>query len=86
MEEQTIIGIWETFKDYIPEKTLDAAASQFIELLQKEDVDIDTLEGLMGYDPHLDTAIQDVLDEYGAEEESEDEEWNEEKWDDEEDY
>jgi|688.fasta_scaffold03834_37 hypothetical protein len=86
MEEQTIISIWETFKDYIPEKTLNAAASQFIELLQKEDVSIETLEGLMGYDPHLDDAIQDVIDEQTAEDESDVEEWNDEKWDDEEDY
>lgn len=62
MDEQLIIEIWDTFKDNIPEKSRDAAATQFIEFLLDRDVDHDELEGVLGYDPHLDTAIQEVLD------------------------
>lgn len=64
MEEQLIIEIWDTFKDYIPEKSREVAADQFVEFLLGKDVDIETFEGLMGYDPHLDDAVQLVLDEH----------------------
>ena len=84
MDEELIIEVWETFRDYIPEKTRQTAASQFVEFLQGHDVDLDTLEGLKGYYPHLDEAIELVA---GAEEE-EDEEEDFDDWDegDEEDY
>lgn len=84
MDEELIIEVWETFRDYIPEKTRQTAASQFVEFLQGHDVDLDTLEGLKGYDPHLDEAIDLVV---GVEEDEDDEEdfdeWGE---GDEEDY
>jgi hypothetical protein len=66
IDEELIIEIWETFRDYIPEKTRETAANQFLEFLQAHDVDEDTLEGLKGYDPHLDDAIELSL---GSEEE-----------------
>jgi hypothetical protein len=83
MDDQLIIEIWETFKDYIPEKTRDTAASQFVDFLQGKDVDEDTLKSLLGYDSFLDSAVELVLD---TEEEFEDEEDQEEDgWDWEED-
>lgn len=63
MEEQLIIEIWDTFKDYIPEKSRETAANQFVDYLIGKDVEISVLEGLMGYDSHLDDAIELVLDE-----------------------
>lgn len=69
MEEQTIIDIWETFKDYISEKSRETAANQYVEFLLGQDVDLETFEGLLGYDPHLDTAIELVLEEHKEEEE-----------------
>lgn len=80
MEEELIIEVWETFKEYIPEKNRETAASQFLEFLQSKDVDDDTLEGLKGYDPHLDSALELVL---GADDEEGDEDYDD--WDDEED-
>ena len=58
MEEQLIIEIWDTFRDNIPEKGRETAAAQFVDFLVGKDVEIETLEGLLGYDPHLDSAIE----------------------------
>ncbi len=63
MEEQLIIEVWDTFRDYIPEKSRETAANQFVDFLIGKDVEISVLEGMMGYDPHLDNAIELVLDE-----------------------
>ena len=73
MEEQLIFEIWDTFRDHIPEKGRGTAADQFVDFLVGKDVDIETLEGLLGYDPHLDTAVQLVLDEHKDSEEEYDE-------------
>jgi hypothetical protein len=83
MDESLIIEIWDTFKDYIPEKNRDAAATQYVDFLVSNDVDAPVLEGLLGYDPHLDEAIGIVLDEYNDEAEQDEEE---EDLDDDEDY
>jgi hypothetical protein len=64
MEEQLIIEIWDTFRDYIPEKGRDTAASQFLDFLVSKDVETETLESLLGFDPSLDTAIELVLKEF----------------------
>lgn len=85
MEEQQIFDIWETFKDYIPEKSRDTAASQYVEFLLGQDIDEDTLENLKGYDDHLDQAIDLVLEENNSEDEFQEEEnWDEDV--DDEDY
>lgn len=63
MEEQQIIDIWEMFKEYISEKNRDTAANQYVDFLVGQDIDTNILEGLKGYDPHLDQAIDLVLDE-----------------------
>lgn len=68
MEEQLIIEIWDTFRDYIPEKSRETAANQFVDFLVGKDVEISTLEGLLGYDPALDDAIELVLEEHREEE------------------
>lgn len=70
MEEQLIIEVWDTFKDYIPEKSKDVAAGQYIDYLLGKDVELSVLEGLLGYDSHLDDAIQMVVDEAGIEDDS----------------
>lgn len=73
MEEQLIIEVWEVFKEYIPEKNRGTAASQFVDFLEGHDVDLNTFEGLLGYDPYLDAAIELVLDEgLGDDEDDED--------------
>ena len=83
MEEQTIIDIWETFKDYISEKSRETAANHYVDFLLGQDVDLEVFEGLLGYDPHLDAAIEIVLEEHKESEEGDE---YEEDIDDEEDY
>lgn len=73
MEESLIMEVWDTFREYIPDKNKEMAANQYVDFLLGKDVDTSVLEGLMGYDPHLDDAIKAVLDESKEWEESEDE-------------
>jgi hypothetical protein len=73
MEESLIMEVWDTFREYIPDKNKEMAANQYVDFLLGKDVDTSVLEGLMGYDPHLDDAIKAVIDETKEWEESEDE-------------
>lgn len=80
MEEDLIIGVWDTFKDYVPEKNRDTAANHFVDFLIGQDVELSVLEAVMGYDPHLDNAIQIIVDEYGDEDDIDEEnDYNEEE-------
>jgi hypothetical protein len=56
-----IIEIWDTFREYIPEKNKEMAANQFIDFLLGKDVETSVIEGLSGYDPHLDDAIKTAI-------------------------
>lgn len=85
MEEELIIEIWETFKDHIPEKGRAVAADQFVDWLVDKDTDTETLEGLKGYDPHLDDALESLLNEEEESDEEDEDDYDE--WgDEEEDY
>jgi hypothetical protein len=66
MDENLIITLWDTFKEYIPEKNRDMAANHYVDFLLGNDIDAETLSGYMGYDPHLDDAIKTVVDEEGV--------------------
>ena len=63
MEEDLIIEVWDIFREYVPDKNKETAANHYIDFLVGKDVELSVLEGLMGYDPHLDDAIQLVVDE-----------------------
>ena len=65
--------VWDTFREYIPDKNKEMAANQYVDFLLGKDVDTSVLEGLMGYDPHLDDAIKAVIDETKEWEDGEDE-------------
>ena len=58
MEEDLIIEVWDVFKEYIPEKNKDTAANHFVDFLLGKDVDQSVLEALVGFDSHLDDAIE----------------------------
>jgi len=77
MEESRIIEIWDIFKEYIPEKNREVAAGHYVDFLVGKDVETSVLEGLMGYDPHLDTAIELVT---GEEAEDDDDVYDEDGW------
>jgi len=82
MDETLIMEMWDTFKEYIPEKNKDMAATQYVDYLIGKDVDSSILEGLVGYDSHLDDAIKQAL----AEEGGDSDDLEEEDYYDEEDY
>jgi len=67
MEEDLIIGVWDTFKDYVPEKNRETAATHFVDFLIAQDVELSVLESVMGFDSHLDSAIQLIVDEFNDE-------------------
>jgi hypothetical protein len=63
MEESLIIEVWDTFKEYIPDKNKELAAHQYVDYLLGKDIEVGVLESFMSYDPHLDIAIKAVVDE-----------------------
>jgi len=76
MEEDLIIGVWDTFKDYVPEKNRETAATHFVDFLIGQDVELSVLESVMGYDNHLDAAIQLIVDEFNEENQIDDEDFD----------
>lgn len=79
MDESLIMEIWDTFREYIPEKHKDTAANQYVDYLLGKDVEISVLEGFIGYDPHLDDAIKNVVNEANAlDDDDDDDNYNEE--------
>jgi DUF1680 family protein len=74
MDESLIVEVWDTFREYIPEKNREIAAHQYVDYLLGKDIEVAALEAVMGYDPHLDIAIKAVVDEESeyADEESDD--------------
>jgi hypothetical protein len=83
MDESLIVEIWDTFREYIPEKNKETAAHQYVDYLLGKDVEVSALESFMGYDPHLDVAIKAAVDEESG---WEDEEEPDGYFEDEEDY
>jgi hypothetical protein len=63
MEEDLIIEVWDIFREYVSDKNKETAANHYVDFLVGKDVEISVLEGLMGYDPHLDNAIELVVNE-----------------------
>lgn len=82
MEEALIMEVWDTFREYIPDKNKELAAHQYVDFLLGKDIEVAALEALMGYDPHLDIAIKAVVDEEKDWEDEEDAEY----YDEDEDY
>ena len=56
MDDSLIMEIWDTFKEYIPEKNKDTAANHYVDYLLGKDVEPSVLETFVGYDSHLDDA------------------------------
>ena len=74
MEEDLIIEVWDTFREYVSDKNKEVAANQYIDFLIGKDVELSVLQSLMGYDSYLDKAIQLVVDENKDDEDEIDEE------------
>lgn len=81
MNEDLIMDIWDMFKEYVPEKNREGAAAHYVDFLVGQDVDAETLQGLLGYDQHLDLAIESIV-----ELDKDDEDEDEDEWSPDEDY
>lgn len=75
MDESLIGEVWDIFKDYIPDKNKDIAASQYVDFLLGKDIELEDLENFLGYDPTLDTAINAVLEEEAEFDDEEDDDY-----------
>lgn len=76
MEEILIMEIWDTFREYIPEKNKDMAANQYVDFLLGKDIEPSVLASFMGFDSHLDEAIKAVIDEEESFDDEDDDSYN----------
>jgi hypothetical protein len=76
MDESLIIETWDVFKEYIAEKNRDIAATHYVDFLIGKDVETSTLESVMGYDSHLDDAIQLVLGDEQSDDDVDEDDWD----------
>lgn len=63
MDEDLVMEVWDTFKEYIPDKNKETAAHQYVDYLLGKDIEPGVLESFMGFDSYLDIAIKAVVDE-----------------------
>ncbi len=78
MNEHQIADIWLLIKEYVDKKALEPLAERYVDLLADHGISDKILKESLGYDDHLDEAIEYYL---GNEEESEDAEAEEDNWD-----
>jgi hypothetical protein len=76
MEEDLIIEVWDVFKEYISDKNKETAANHFVDFLVGKDVELSVLKGLVGYDSHLDDAIELVAGDDVEEDEFDEDDWS----------
>jgi len=73
MEANMIADIWGVLSEKIAEKDKAEAAQEYVNTLLDYDIPESTLEGMMGIDTYLDTALEYVLEDEPTDEE---EDWN----------
>lgn len=78
MDETLIIEVWDTFKEYIPDKNKEMAANQYVDYLLGKDIEPEALESFLGFDPYLDDAIKVIVDQEKEFEEEDDDGYSEE--------
>jgi len=79
MNDTQIGEIWLFFKEYLRKEDISNAAESFVDLLADFNIKDKVLQGAMGVDPDLDTAIEYYL-------EDDDEEDYEEDYDEDDEY
>ncbi len=75
MKDDLIADLWSAVVDHIPEKQKKETAADFVNTLIDHGIKDSVLDGLLGVDPYLDTAIEYATDgdDYSEEEEEEEE-------------
>ena len=62
MKEELYADLWTSLIEYVPEKSREDAAADFVNTLVDHGVKDSILDGLLGIDHYLDNAIEYVLD------------------------
>jgi len=62
MKEDLIADIWHTVSEHIPDKNKKDVAYEFVNVLLDYGVKETVIEGLMGIDSYLDSAIEYAID------------------------
>ena len=73
MNQDLLADIWNVLGERLPEKDKQDAATEFVNTLLDYDIAESTLEGMLGIDTYLDTAIEYAI---------EDEPGDHDEWDD----
>lgn len=76
MNDIQIADIWLLMKEFIDKKGQDIAAERYVELLSDLGVTDKVLESVIGHDDVLDEAIDYFLNDEESEEYESDDEWN----------
>lgn len=71
MNQNLLADIWNVLSDHIPEKVKADVAQEFVTTLLDYGIAESTLEGMLGIDTYLDTAIEYAIDD----ETIDDEDW-----------
>lgn len=85
MNTEFLADLWSTIVDYVPENKRKDLAYNYINILTDFDVQVGTIEGMMGIDSHLDNAIEYAIDNESdeADDTADDFDENDDVWDDE---
>lgn len=76
MDENVVIEIWDTFKEYIPGKNKSSAADNYINYVLGTGASYNDLNALIGYDAHLDDAINAIISEEAQTKQPQDDEYD----------
>ena len=76
MNENQIADIWMLFKEYVDTKAQEALAERFVDLLADYGISDKILEGAIGHDEVLDSAIDYYLDQDAEESFDEEDNWD----------
>jgi hypothetical protein len=72
MNDTQIGEVWLFFKEYLRKEDISNAAESFVDLLADFNIKDKVLQGAVGFDPDLDTAIEYYLEDDSEEEDYED--------------
>jgi hypothetical protein len=81
LNEDNIVDIWISLKEFIDKKTIETAASKYIDTLADNGVEDHVLKASLGSDEDLDAAIEYYLD--GWEDSDDDVDYDSQDWDEE---
>ena len=68
MDDEQIVDIWTSLKEYLDKKHVEMAAEKYVDLMADYGVGDDQFQDALGADDNLDKAIQYYLDEESEEE------------------